>query len=197
MARTCKPQRAKRDQGVTLVGVRKAELRVVLQELLDMVQRVRGPVDALHHVEKLLKNHPELGFAHANKGNALIALGSLGLARASHLRALELDPGNLAALAALASIATHRGEHIEARRWAEQLLARAPGFPEGILSLAAADLADGATAAAEVRLRELLADRRPSATDRARAQGLLGDVLDAAGRYAEAFNVYTDCNEAL
>jgi len=161
------------------------------------LQRVDRPADALHHVEELLKNHPELGFAHANKGNALIALGSLGLARASHLRALELDPGNLAALAALASIATHRGEHSEARRWAEQLLARAPGFPDGVLSLASADLADGVTAAAEVRLRELLADPRASATDRARAQGLLGDVLDAAGRYGEAFGAYTDCNEAL
>jgi len=93
------------------------------------LQRVDRPAEALYHVEELLKRHPELGFGHANKGNALIALGSLGLARASHLRALELDPGNLAALGALASIATHRGEHSEARRWAEQLLARA--FPMG------------------------------------------------------------------
>src|ERR1700730_10124069 len=56
------------------------------------LQRVDRPADALSHVEVLLKSHPELGFAHANKGNALIALGSLGLARTSHLRALEPDP---------------------------------------------------------------------------------------------------------
>jgi tetratricopeptide (TPR) repeat protein len=147
------------------------------------LQRIDRPAEALSHVEVLLRSHPELGFAHANKGNALIALGSLGLAHASHLRALELDPDNLAAMGALASIATHRGEHAEARRWAEQLLARVPGFPDAVLSLAAAELAGGALDRAEARLRELLADRRAGPTDRSRAHGLLGDVLDAAARY--------------
>jgi tetratricopeptide (TPR) repeat protein len=161
------------------------------------LQRVDRPAEALSHVEALLKSHPELGFAHANKGNALIALGSLGLAQASHLRALELDPDNLAAMSSLASIATHRGEHREARRWAEQLLARVPGFPDAVLSLAAAELADGAIDRAEARLRELLADPRAGPSDRARAYGLLGDVLDAATRYPEAFDAYSTCNESL
>src|ERR1700738_3062077 len=138
------------------------------------LQRLDRPADALHHVDILLKDHPELGFAHANKGNALIALGSLGLARTSHLRALELDPGNLAAMGALASIATHRGEHAEARRWAERLLARVPGFPDAVLSLAAAELAGGALDRAEAQLRDLLADPRAGPTDRARAPSPLG-----------------------
>ncbi len=161
------------------------------------LQRLDRPAEALQHLDELLKKHPGLGFAHASKGNALIALGSLGLARSSHLRALELDPGNLAAMGSLASIATHRGEHAEARRWAEQLLARVPGFPDGVLSLAAAELADGAAERAESLLRGLLADPRAGPSDRARAQGLLGDVLDAAGRYGEAFAAYAACNEAL
>jgi tetratricopeptide (TPR) repeat protein len=161
------------------------------------LQRLDRPAEALSHVEALLKSHPDLGFAHANKGNALIALGSLGLAQASHLRALELDPDNLAAMGALASIATHRGEHAEARRRAEQLLARVPGFPDGVLSLAAADLAGGALDRAEARLRDLLSDPRAGPTDRARALGLLGDVLDAAARYDEAFHAYRACNESL
>ena len=161
------------------------------------LQRLDRPAEALRHVEELLSKHPDLGFAHANKGNALIALGSLGLARASHLRSLELDPGNLAAMGALASIATHRGEHTEARRWAEELLARVPGFPDAVLSLAAAELAAGATAQAESLLRSLLADLRAGPTDRARAHGLLGDVLDAEGRYEEALAAYSNCNEAL
>jgi tetratricopeptide (TPR) repeat protein len=161
------------------------------------LQRLDRPAEALHHVEALLKSHPELGFAHANKGNALIALGSLGLAQASHLRALELDPSNLAAMGSLASIATHRGEHAEARRWAEQLLARVPGFPDAVLSLAAAELAVGAIDRAEALLRDLLADPRAGPSDRARAHGLLGDVLDAAARYQEAFDAYSACNESL
>jgi len=161
------------------------------------LQRLDRPAEALQHVKEILSKHPGLGFAHANEGNALIALGSLAAARTSHLKALELDPGNLAALASLGSIATHRGEHAEARRWAEQLLARVPGFPDGVLSLTAAELADGAIDRAESLLRGLLADPRAGAADKARAHGLLGDVLDTAGRYGEALAAYSACNEGL
>ena len=161
------------------------------------LQRLNRPAEALVHVDELLRQHPQLSFAHASKGNALIALGSLGRAKLSHLRALELEPGNLAAIASLASIASHRGEHAEARVWAEQALAKVPGFPDAVLSLAAAELASGATARAETLVRGLLADRRVAASDKTRANGLLGDVLDAAGRYPEAFEAYRACNEAL
>ncbi|MEA3109597.1 MAG: hypothetical protein QOI88_4202 [Gammaproteobacteria bacterium] len=161
------------------------------------LQRLDRPAEALAHVDEILKHHPELGFAHAGKGNALIALGALGRAKLSHLRALELEPDNLAAIVALASIATHRGEHHEARGWAEQALAASPGFPDALLSLAAAELAAGATGRAETLLHQLIVDMRAGPSDRARASGLLGDVLDAAGRYGEAFDAYTDCNESL
>jgi Flp pilus assembly protein TadD len=161
------------------------------------LQRLERPREALYHVDELLKTHAGLGYVHANKGNALIALGWLGRARASHLRALELEPGNIAAMAALASIASHRGNHDEARTWAEKVLVAVPNFPDAVISLAAAELASGDTARAEILIRELLADSRVAPADRARAQGLLGDVLDASGRYPEAFAAYTTCNEAL
>jgi tetratricopeptide (TPR) repeat protein len=161
------------------------------------LQRLERPAEALTHVEALLRLQPNLAVAHVSKGNALIALGALGRARESHRRALELEPGNLAAAAALASIATHRGEHAEARLWAQRALSAAPGFPDAVLSLAAADLHDGAHERAETALRALLADPRAGAIDRARACGLLGDVLDAAGRYAGAFEAYAACNELL
>ena len=161
------------------------------------LQRLDRPAEALHHVDKLLKAHPELGFAHAGKGNALIALGALGKARLSHLRALELDPGILAAEAALASIATHRGEHEEARVRARKVLSKVPGFPDSVLSLAAAELAAGSTDHAQLLICQLLAEGRAGPAEQARANGLLGDVLDAAGRYAEAFTAHSACNEAL
>ena len=104
------------------------------------LQRLDRPAEALHHVDELLKKHPDLGFAHANKGNALIALGWLGRARASHLRALELEPANIAAMASLASIASHNGNHDEARSWAEKVLAAVPNFPDAVISLAAVRL---------------------------------------------------------
>jgi len=161
------------------------------------LQRLDRHAEALDHVEQLLRKHPDLSFAHANKGNALISLGLLARARESHLRALELEPGNFVAMAALGSIATHRGEHGEARRWAEQTLAVSPGFPDAVLSLAAAELAAGATARAETLLQQLIMDPRAGPSDRARASGLLGDVLHAAGRHDAAFGAYSTCNEAL
>ena len=84
------------------------------------LQRLDRPADALVHVEEILRREPGLPFAHASRGNALMALGLLGQARESHLRAVELDPHSVVALAALASISTHRGEHADARRWAER-----------------------------------------------------------------------------
>ena len=161
------------------------------------LQRLDRPAEALVHIDELLRQHADLPFAHASRGNALIALGSLGRARESHLRALELDPGNFTSSAALASIATHRGQHEEARAWAERALKVAPGFPDAILSLAAADLAAGDLDSAEKRLRHLIMDSRAGPSDRARATGLLADVLDAGHRYDEAFEAYETCNQAL
>jgi Tfp pilus assembly protein PilF len=161
------------------------------------LQRLDRPSEALYHIDELLRQQPDLPFAHANKGNALMALGSLGRARLSHLRAFELDPRNFSAAAALASIATHRGQHEEAREWAQRTLRIVPGFPDAILCLAAAELADGNRGAAESRLRQLINDSRAGAADRARATGLLADVFDASGRYEEAFEAYSICNGAI
>lgn len=161
------------------------------------LQRLDRPADALVHIDELLKRHPDLPFAHASRGNALIAMGLLGAAQESHLRAVQLEPANFASLAALASIAIHRGQNGEARLWAERALARQPGFPDAVLSLAAAELADGECGSAESRLRQLIMDPRSGPTDRARATGLLADVLDAGGRYVEAFEAYQTCNVAF
>jgi tetratricopeptide (TPR) repeat protein len=171
------------------IGVRNA--------LSICLQRLDRPAESLYHVDLLLKAHPEFSFAHANRGNALISLGALGRARASHLRALELDPNNLAAQISLAVIATHRGEHDEARTWARSVLAKLPGFSDAILSLAAAELASGATDSAQLQIVQVLNDPRAGRAEKARANGLLGDVLDAAGRYPDAFGAYAACNEIL
>ena len=161
------------------------------------LQRLDRPAEALYHIDELLRQQPDLPFAHANRGNALMALGSLGRARLSHLRAFELDPKNFSATAALASIATHRGQHEEAREWAQRTLGIVPGFPDAILCLAAAELAGGDPASAESRLRRLINDSRVGEADRARATGLLADVFDATGRYELAFEAYGVCNAAI
>ncbi len=53
-----------------------------------------------------------------------------------------------------------------------------------MLSLAAAELAAGATDSAQLQIVQVLNDPRAGRAEKARANGLLGDVLDAAGRYA-------------
>jgi tetratricopeptide (TPR) repeat protein len=159
--------------------------------------RLDRPTAALFHAETLLKQHPELAFAHVSRGNALLALGFLQRAQESQLRALELEPANIGAMASLAVIASHRGTHDEARAWAQRVLEAVPGFPDAVMSLAAAELAAGELARAESLLRRLLTDQRVAEVDAARAGGLLGDVLDAGGRYQEALGAYTACNTAL
>ena len=64
------------------------------------LQRLDRPAEALYHIDELLRQHPELPFAHVNKGNALMTLGSLGRAKQSQLRAFELEPNNFSATAA-------------------------------------------------------------------------------------------------
>ncbi|HEX3951235.1 MAG TPA: sulfotransferase [Steroidobacteraceae bacterium] len=161
------------------------------------LQRLDRPAEALYHIEELLKQHADLPFAHVSKGNALMALGSLGRAKQSQLRAFELEPGNFSATAALASIASHRGQHGEAREWADRTLKIAPGFPDAVLCLAAAELAAGDEPSAERRLRQLINDSRAGTLDRARATGMLADVFDSSGRYEEAFEAYSVCNQSL
>jgi tetratricopeptide (TPR) repeat protein len=197
---TLREQEGKLDQALALLerAVAIAPADVGARNALALcLQRLDRPADALVHLDVLLQRHPELSFAHASKGNALIALGFLKRARESHARAVELDPKNLAAVASLASIATHMGQHAEARRWAERTFELAPGYPDAVLSLAAAESAEGNLPAAESRLRALIQDTRAGPSDRARATGQLGDVLDAGGRYAEAFEAYQAGNQAL
>ncbi|HEY2779342.1 MAG TPA: sulfotransferase [Steroidobacteraceae bacterium] len=161
------------------------------------LQRLDRPAEALYHIDELLKQHADLPFAHVSKGNALMTLGSLGRAKQSQLHAFELEPGNFSATAALASIASHRGQHGEAREWAERTLKIVPGFPDAVLCLAAAELAAGDAQPAEQRLRQVINDSRAGAADRARATGMLADVFDSSGRYDEAFEAYSVCNQSL
>jgi tetratricopeptide (TPR) repeat protein len=108
-----------------------------------------------------------------------------------------LDPGQIAALSGLAGLAASRGAYPEARGFAERALALAPGFRDALMALATADYGERQYAAAEARIRGLLADRNLGPVERSHAHGLLGDVLDAQGRCAEAVTAYSTCNEGL
>lgn len=159
--------------------------------------RLERPGDALAQFDALLALNAALPFVHASRGNALAALGAISEAQVSYQRALELDANQVIALAGLARIAVSRGAHGEARQWAEKALAALPGFPDAVMSLAAAELGERQANRAEVRLRALLTDPRLAPLERAYATGLLGDVLDAKSLPAEAFAAYSSCNREL
>ena len=159
--------------------------------------RLDRPKEALAQFDALLDLDATLPYAHASRGNALFTLGAISHAEASYQHALELDPNQGVALSGLARIAGSRGAHREAREQAEKALASLPGYPDAVMSLAAAELGERQVNRAEVRLRALLTDARLSPLERAYATGLLGDVLDAKSLPDEAFAAYTSCNRQL
>jgi tetratricopeptide (TPR) repeat protein len=156
--------------------------------------RLERPREALLEFEALLKLNPNLPFAHASRGAALFALGSIPDAEASYRRALEIDPNQVVALAGLANLASSRGAYPAAQMWAEKALSLLPEYPDAILSLAAAQLGQKEWQAAESRLRDLLSRTQLDPLQRAYAQGLLGDVLDAQDRTEEAYAAYSTSN---
>ncbi|HEX8232350.1 MAG TPA: sulfotransferase [Caulobacteraceae bacterium] len=141
--------------------------------------------------------YPRFAPAWYNKGAAEETLGRLDHARASYEQGVALQPDHVGSLAGLASVAARKAEYDQARQYAERALAIAPGLPVPVMALTNADMAAGDYAGAEARLRELLADPRVGPAERAIAEGLLGDVLDAQNRTAEAFAAYTSANGGL
>lgn len=153
--------------------------------------------EAMAQFDRVVATAPAFAGAHSARGVALEASGRLNDAAAAFHRAIALEPGNLGALSGLANLMSRRGDHAEARALAEKVLAGQPGFPDAVHVLAAADLAQGAAAQAQARLEILIADPRLTAQQKALAQGLLGDVLDARDRVPEAFTAYAACNMGL
>jgi tetratricopeptide (TPR) repeat protein len=166
----------------------------VLNALGLCLHRLDRPIEALERFDAVLKIDPTLAVAHANRGGALLARGLLEEAEASYREALALDPNLVAATAGLASIATRRGAHGVAQPLAEKVLKAVPNFPEAVMSVVAAELAAGSSGESEALLRRLLSDPQLSLFNLTYATGLLGDVLDAQNRPAEAFEAYSASN---
>jgi tetratricopeptide (TPR) repeat protein len=153
-------------------------LRQALALCLFRLQRYE---QALPHFDALIAAEPNFGPGHAARAATLDALGHFEAAEAGYRHALELEAGNLLAVAGLASLASRRGRHGEARALAERVLEAEPGYPEAVIVVAKADLAQGRTAEGEARLHALIDDPRTAPAQRAFVQSLL-----AEGRPAKA-----------
>ena len=171
------------------VGVRNALGLCLLQ--------LERPAEALEQFDALAASNPEFPFVHVSRGNALRALGQASEAEASYRRAVAIDAEHPLAWAGLAQISAHRGTYREARFRAQKALAAAPDLPDAVMALGTAELGERELSQAEARIRALLEAQSLAPLPRAYARGLLGDILDAAGRLDEAFAAYTACNESL
>ncbi|MBS0332948.1 MAG: tetratricopeptide repeat protein [Proteobacteria bacterium] len=148
--------------------------------------RLQRFAEALPHFDAMTAAQPGFAQAHAARGAVLDALGHGADAEAAYRRALELQGDNLLALAGLAGAASRAGRHEEARRCAEAVLAVEPGYPDAVLALARADLAEGHYDAGEARLRAMIADARVADPQRDAAREVLDEIEAARTRKFDA-----------
>jgi tetratricopeptide (TPR) repeat protein len=158
-------------------------LRQALGLCLFRLQRFEA---ALPHFDAMIAAQPGFAHAYAARGVILEAMDQAEEAEATFRRAYELQPDNLLAIAGLASTASRRGDHAEARGFAERVLKAEPGYPDAVLVLTRADLAERDFAAGETRLRAMMADPRIPPTVLKLAQGLLDQIAADRDRKFDA-----------
>jgi tetratricopeptide (TPR) repeat protein len=124
-------------------------------------------------------------------------LGQLRRAQAALETVIAAEPGNTHALDRLANLLARRGDTAAARTYAERALALQPPLHSATIVLAMADLAEGKPDAAFEHLASVLNDPSIAPVNRAIAYGLLGDALDAQGRYGEAFQAYAAARDMM
>jgi Flp pilus assembly protein TadD len=117
---------------------------------------------------------------------AALKAGDSGRAELLYRRALMLEPERREALLGLAALAQRRGDVTTAYAQYQAVLARYPDDPAATAGVLALTAADGADAAARLRL---LLDRNP---DAAYLHAALGHHLARESRWADAQQAYFD-----
>jgi len=148
--------------------------------------RLQHFTQALPHFDAVVAAQPGFAPAHAARGATLEQLKQWDDAKAAYLRAYELQPSNLLALAGLASTFSHAENHAQARAFAERVVNAEPGYPDAVIVLARADLAEGCYADGEARLNALIADERSPDSHRDLARALIAEINVAKHRKFDA-----------
>ncbi|MBL6939076.1 MAG: sulfotransferase [Alphaproteobacteria bacterium] len=152
--------------------------------------------DAASLLEKAAGIAPEMPHIHLHLATALEDLGELRRAQAALEEAARRRPNYTLALSRLAGLHARRGEFDKARKYAEHTL-RFENVPGATIALAMAEFADGKLEATRWRIRPLADDARAGPVNQFIALGIMGDVLDAEGRTADAFAAYSKAREIL
>jgi tetratricopeptide (TPR) repeat protein len=166
----------------------------VLVNLASLYRAAGDLVQARGALEAALQVDPAFAVAHNNLGNILLDLGQRAEAARCYERASALDPNYPDPKAGLGRIAADEHRLDEARALAEGALQLAPHQAIAALTLAQVKLRQGDAAGAAGMLEVLLRDASLSVTNRAVAQGYLGEAYQALARYPAAFAAFSEAN---
>jgi tetratricopeptide (TPR) repeat protein len=167
----------------------------VMTEVGFCLMELDRTAEAAKVFEAAIGADPSWAPASYGYGWAAERLGALDQARSAWERTLKLNPRHPEALAALAGLAARRGDWPTARDLADRALESGSDQSDTLTTLARADLGEGDFNSAIDRARQVISTS--SGDLRAAARLLLGDALDAAGRYGEAFSAYADGKSEL
>ncbi len=161
---------------------------------IGAVLRKQGKLsEALRHLDEAIRLDPTAAAPWLERGMALETGGSLEAALTSYHRAAELDPQSASAFGGVAAVASRRGDLDIALQAAQRALSMDPLDPQGAAGLARVEIERGQAEAVlpilEAALKSDLKD-----ANRSNLAAIQGDALDRLGRYAEAFDAYTQSN---
>jgi Tfp pilus assembly protein PilF len=150
--------------------------------------------EAVEAFEAAVIRQPDFVAAHFNLASARECVGDLAGAAQAFERALELKPDVPEPLASLANLAARRADWNTARSLAERALAADPRQHLALTTLASVAVATGDLANAESLIAVALGDAGLPPIHRTMMLTIRGDLRDAEGRYADAFESYTEAN---
>jgi tetratricopeptide (TPR) repeat protein len=153
------------------------------------------PLEALRAFDAALSLDPDMAPAHNGRGLALQAIGDIEGALLAHKRAASLAPDFPDPFGALAALAAERKDWAEARTLAEKALALDPDQPAAAMALATVELEGGDAAAAEARMRRLIANARLAPLHLAGAYNIQADALEKLDQPQEAMAAYIAANQ--
>ena len=170
---------------------------VILNALGRCLSGAGRHYEAIGACEEALAEDPNFAMAYYNKGLAHEQLGELAPATLAYRTALQVDPNIVDAQARLAGLLSRRGQHAEARQFADRALTLNPKHAIAEFAHIVSDLAEKKFADAERRARKVIEEPLTTAQARANARGFLGDALDGQRRFKDAFECYVHANEDL
>lgn len=169
----------------------------ILNSLGICLKALGQTAGALEAFDDALRIDPRMAPAHFNRGEAFDDLNDVAASRSAYLQAISLEPDYIEALASLAWIEAQAGDAASARTLGERALALSPRDALARMALASAALQQGDLPGAAAHLMPLSRDPELTTINRSIALGLTGDLLDAEGRPAHAFEMYQASNAQL